>query len=90
MSDYPRTHVPSRPTVPQVAPLVAALYRRDFQGCCLHVALDDRNEEDSTLVSCIAFAEQRGHAECAHLGRLVLAMSRTQRKRLRWHRYDPA
>ncbi len=73
----------SRPTVPEVAPLVAALYERHCAGCCFHIVLDDGNVEDSSVEFCMQFAAENECSECMALGPLLLRMSRTQRSKLR-------
>jgi len=73
-----------KPTVPEIAPLVRALYRSRHggAGCCLHVVLDDGNVEDSSVEFCILYATERGHEFCTALGRALRSMSRTQRLKL--------
>lgn len=77
MSDVPR-----KPTVPEVLPLVQALYSRSSVGCCLHVVLDDGNVEDVFVRHCLEFARQEGCGECERLAGLLTQMSRTQRTKL--------
>lgn len=72
----------NRPTVPEVAPLVRALYLRNCAGCCLHVMLDDGNTGDSTAQFCLDYATEKGHEECIALARLLVRMSPTQRGKL--------
>lgn len=77
---------PNRPTVPQVAPLVAALYAGPGLGnvgCCLHIVLDDGNCEDSSVDFCIQWALDRSCTGCVTLGRLLRRMSWTQRQKVR-------
>lgn len=73
-----------KPTVPEVAPLVRALYARwgGGAGCCLHVVLDDGNVEDSFVDHCIESARELGHGDCLLLGYLLRDMSKTQRIKL--------
>jgi hypothetical protein len=82
-----------KPTVPEIAPLVRALYRspRAAAGCCLHITLDDGNVEDSSVEYCIARAEEAGHAYCGALARALRSMSKTQRLKLRsvGYGYEP-
>ena len=78
-----------KPLVPEVAPFVRALYGRCSVGCCLHVVLDDGNLEDDFVRSAVEWAIERGHADCEHLARLMLQMSRTQRRKLGRHTHGP-
>jgi len=71
-----------KPTVPEVKPLVAALYKRNGVGCCLHIVLDDGNVEDHQVEFCIEQAKKQKHENCQFLGELLLKMSQTQRRRL--------
>lgn len=71
-----------KPTIPQVLPLVRALYARHCAGCCLHILLDDGNVEDAHADFCIDYAMGEGHAECLRLAQLLRAMSKTQRRKL--------
>lgn len=71
-----------KPTVPEVTPLVEALYQRHGAGCCLHIVLDDGNVRDSDVDFCVTYAEEQGHEDCLHLAQQLRAMSRTQRAKL--------
>jgi hypothetical protein len=72
----------AKPTVPEVAPLVRALYEVHPAGCCLHIVLDDGNVQDSNVQFCLDLAVERGHASCAALAVLLGGMSKTQRTKL--------
>jgi hypothetical protein len=71
-------------TVPEVLPRVRAIYSKPEGGvgCCLHLVLDDGNTNDSSVEFCIGIAEERGHADCVVLGRMLRSMSKTQRAKL--------
>jgi hypothetical protein len=71
-----------RPNVPEVAPLVAELYKRNAVGCCLHIVLDDGNVSNRHVDFCIAWARDKGHKECEHLAKKLRLMSTTQRRKL--------
>ncbi len=63
---------PTRPTVPEVMPLVRALYKRHSAGCCWHLVLDDGNY---TSVSwCVDRIAKEGCYEAPALECLALAM----------------
>lgn len=81
-------HAPDRPTVPEVLPLVHAVYRRHSAGCCLHVVLDDRNLDDCFVESAIGDAIREGHTDCEKLARKLATMSRTQRGKLSARAHD--
>lgn len=73
----------TKPTVPEVLPLVAAYYsiRNNGAGGSLHTVLDDGNVHDHSVQFCIEYAgdsDFRGRA----LGHILLAMSKTQRLKL--------
>ena len=74
--------MPTKPTVPEVRPLVVALYKRNQVGCCLHIVLDDGNVHDDHVQFCIDLAKTKGHEDCLALAKLLLRMSRTQRNKL--------
>ncbi len=69
-------------TVPEVMPLVNALYRRHAAGCCLHVVLDDYNVKDGDLDGLAELALKREHYRCLALVMILRTMSRTQRLKL--------
>ena len=73
-----------KPTVPEVLPLVKALYATPEGGCgcCLHIVLDDCNVSDGDVQFCRDYAVERGHTDCVTLSDLLLKMSKTQRHRL--------
>jgi hypothetical protein len=73
-----------RPTVPEVIPLVRALYRsrEGGAGCCLHVVLDDNNIDDAAINFCIQYARDQQHPRCLELALLLRQMTRTQRDKL--------
>lgn len=48
----------------------------------LHIVLDDGNMSNADVQFCIEYAVQQGDAECAALARVLLSMSKTQRKKL--------
>lgn len=78
-----------RPKVPDVAPLVRALYRRHSAGCCWHIVLDDGNYD--SVAWCVEYIEKNGGCqdsdhpgatECLELAKLLPLMSRTQLRKL--------
>lgn len=73
-----------KPTVPEVLPLVQALYQteRGACGCCLHAVLDDGNVLDDHVAYSMQRAEEAGHQDCRALAALLLRMSKTQRLKL--------
>jgi len=75
----------TRPTVPDVLPLVRRLYERHSAGCCWHVVLDDGNVGDGIVAETAADARAHpcGAAECLELATLLPQMSTTQRRKLR-------
>lgn len=73
-----------KPTIPEVLPMLKAYITKEGNsvGGSLHIVLDDGNIEDSNVEFCIKSASERGDAEGAELGFLLLTMSKTQRKKL--------
>lgn len=79
--------VTGKPTLPEARLLRAEIFRRDFQGCCLHIFLDDENTDLKHVQSCLVRAVKRdlqesGHLFCILLAEMALRMSRTQRRKL--------
>jgi hypothetical protein len=75
----------TKPTVPEVLPLVHALYRSEhgrYGGGCLHIVLDDRNVADDNVRFCIEWAQKEACESCRELGEVLLMMSKTQRLKL--------
>ena len=76
---------PNRPTVPDVLPMVKALYATHDGacGCCLHIVLDDDDNPDRALVEyCLQIARERDHPACIVLAETLLQMSEAQRAQL--------
>lgn len=71
-----------KPTVPEVLPLVKALYERSCVGCCLHILLDDGNVKDHHAQFCLEWARKEGHADCIELAEKIVQMTQTQRLKL--------
>lgn len=69
-------------TVPEILPMVWALYASHSAGCCLHIVLDEGNIDDGSVQFCIDHAAEQGHDACKKLAELLLKMSKTQRRKL--------
>ena len=80
--DPPREAQPVKPTCPEVAPLVAAYLAEHPAGGALHIVLDDGNVDDASVAFCVNEAIEQGDADGEALARLLLAMSKTQRRKL--------
>ncbi len=76
--DKPKT----RPTVPDVMPLVQAVYARHAAGCCLHVMIDDGNVADVFATGALVEAYARGHADCIAAAEILAQMTTTQRRKV--------
>lgn len=78
--DKPRT----RPTVPDVLPLVREYYSRPENGCggSLHIVLDDHNLEDHCIAFCREWAAKRSDHDGVRLADLLIQLTRTQRQKL--------
>lgn len=79
-----------KPTVPEVLPLVHALYAtaHGAVGGCLHIVLDDGNVETGHVKFALAYARENGCADCTALGEKLLQMSTTQRAKLSARAYE--
>lgn len=71
-----------RPTLPEVLPLLKALYEKHAAGCCLHIVLDDCNLKNQDVIFCRSAAIEAGHLDCLHLAEKLLLMTISQRARL--------
>lgn len=69
-------------TIPEVIDRFRAYHHKNLVWGSLHVVLDDLNLEDGTVKFCEKYAEENGDKEGAELARILLQMSRSQRKRL--------
>ena len=79
----------TRPTVPEVTVLARAYYAKpgDAAGGNLHVVLDDSNLDDSSISFCLERAHEAGDADGVVLAEKLLALTRTQRRRLSYNKY---
>ncbi len=73
---------PQKPTIPQVVAAFAAYRTANPTWGALHIVLDDGNVRNDDVTFCVRSAEERGDADGARLGRLLLTMSKTQRLKL--------
>lgn len=71
-----------KPTVPEVLPLMYAVYDRSPAGCCAHIILDDDNIEDQHAEFCLQEARDHEHLDCIALCEALIQMSPTQRHKL--------
>jgi hypothetical protein len=73
-----------RPTVKDVLPIMVAFRAKsgNSTGGVLHVVLDDGNIEDHHIEWCIQEAFILGDCEAVALGMRLIAMTKTQRKKL--------
>ena len=72
----------TRPTVPDVIPLVREIYRSHAVGCCLHILTDDGNVSNSDAQFCLDWAIEQGHPLCQRAAEMLVQMTRTQRWRV--------
>lgn len=71
-----------RTTIPEVVERFAAYRDDNAVWGSLHVVLDDGNVENLWVEGCIEDAVRRNDREGEALARILLSMSRTQRKKL--------
>lgn len=81
---------PNRPTVPEVAALLAAYGRKPGNGVggSLHIVVDDGNVSDSDLHYCRQHAVERCDEDGVAIVDLMLQMTKTQRRKLRGAHYQ--
>ncbi len=70
----------TKPTLPEVRPLIDAYYKLDGNGAGgeLHIVLDDHNYERSHIRYCISAAQKD---ETRWLGQVLLMLSNSQRRK---------
>jgi hypothetical protein len=71
-----------KPTIPEVLDRFKAYHAQHPSWGSLHVVLDDLNLEDYWVECCLQFALSADDGEGYYLVRLLLAMSKTQRRKL--------
>jgi hypothetical protein len=85
---------PKKPTVPEVIPLVKAWYALPGNGVggIFHVLLDNGNCEQHFANSALQDARELGDPQAIELAEKLVAMSQTQRRKLRkvWYLDKPA
>lgn len=83
-----------KPTVPEVAPIVRALYAKSGAGCCWHIVLDDFNVTDDdvrwVIEEWMPSAQCVAPEECRKLADLLPKMTKTQRRKLALTHGDPS
>lgn len=67
---------PNRPKVPDLVPLIAAVYANHGAGCCLHVVTDDGNWECAEFV--LGYAREQGHPACIAAAEMMVQMTESQ------------
>lgn len=79
-------HDPQRPTRAEIAPLVRAYYAKPGNGGggSLHIVLEDHNVKDHDVRWCIEYARKNGDEDGVRLGEMLLRLSPTQRRKLKW------
>lgn len=73
-----------KPTIPEVWPMVIDYYGKpgNCAGGHLHIVLDDGNIDDDDVEFCLQSAKQNGDFDGVRLATKLLAMSKTQRRKL--------
>lgn len=72
----------AKPTIPEVAARFAAYNSRYPAWGSLHIVLADGNVDDDSVRFCEQYAQETSDPEGAELATILLAMSRTQRRKL--------
>ena len=81
-SESPRAVVNHKLTVPDVIPLMYAVYDRHCVGCCAHIVTDDGNVRDKDAQFCLEQAKEEQHLDCLALCEALVQLSPTQRRKL--------
>ncbi len=73
-----------KPTLPEVIPLALDYYAKNGNSACnnLHIVLGDGNIKNHFVESCLQRAQEANDVDGIVLAKLLLRMSRTQRKKL--------
>jgi len=73
-----------KPTIPDIMPLLEAFAEApgNSMGGCLHIVLEDGNTENEHVQWCVDHAIEKGDELGAAVAKVMLAMSRTQRRKL--------
>jgi hypothetical protein len=77
----------TKPTIPEVLPLFVAYHQKPENGAwgySLHGVLADGNIGDENVRYAIEDAEQLGDMDAKKLGEILLSMSKTQRRKIRY------
>lgn len=79
------------PNVPEIIPMILKYAALPGNSCggSLHIVLDDGNVNDGSVSYCIKLARERSDIVGVELGKVLLRMSRTQRKKLSAMFYSP-
>lgn len=74
----------TKPTIPEVAPLIRAYYRKagNAVGGSLHLIFEDGNVHDNHIRRALEKARGRGDVDGMVIADKLLRMSRTQRAKL--------
>ena len=73
-----------KPTVLEILPVVRAYYAKPNNGVggSLHIVLEDGNIETSHIEFCMEYARENNDPDGVVLAKLLMKMSRTQRRKL--------
>jgi len=72
----PARRNPNRPKVPDLVPLIAAVYASHRAGCCLHVVTDDDNWGSAEFA--LGEARRNGHPACIAAAEMMVQMTESQ------------
>jgi hypothetical protein len=74
----PARRNPNRPKVPDLVPLIVAVYDspNGGAGCCLHVVTDDANWDSVPFV--LNWAREQGHPACIAAAEMMAQMTESQ------------
>ena len=74
----------NKKTVPEVMPLIIDYYSKEENGAggSLHIVLNDGNIDDDSIIWCINYAKEKGDKDGVKLGKILLGMSKTQRRKI--------
>jgi hypothetical protein len=58
------------------------IYETHAAGCCLHIVLDDGNNDDASVAFCQKWARDRGHVLCISVADRFAQLTEEQRARV--------
>lgn len=74
--------VSDKPTIPDVLKLLKPYIAKNLAGGSLHIVLDDKNLDESSIEFCAEYAKTNQDSEGQQLAEMLLRCSKTQRNKI--------